>query len=309
MSVPKISLRGKLCLVTGAAGGLGKEFSRLLLTAGCRVCLTDINSDLGAKTLAEFASIFGSQTVHFVSCDVTSASDVDRAWDEACKRFSADQVDILVNNAGVMGEKEGWRLCLEINLTGLLNGSNLAMAKMGRSSGGGRGGVIVNIASILGLFNAKQPKGWAYNTSKSAVVTFSRCVGTRELEAREGIRVVCLCPSVTQTPILKGCTEDELEEMRKSVGGFMDPEQVGGAFVELLRNGPTGSVMAVWKDCPPYYVPDAGMGIFVASTAVAMAMRFFPRVTVVTGRHMAIVALVNVVLFMAMAYLTKMLFF
>ena len=53
---------------------------------------------------------------------------------------------------------------------------------------GGSGGVIVNVASILGLFNAQQPKGWAYNTSKSAVVTFTRCIGSPQVEQEQGIR-------------------------------------------------------------------------------------------------------------------------
>ena len=75
------------------------------------------------------------------------------------------QLDLLVNNAGVMGEKEGWKLCLDINLNGVLLGSSLALDRMTFSKGG-RGGEVINVASILGLFVAEQPKGRALKFPK-----------------------------------------------------------------------------------------------------------------------------------------------
>ena len=65
------------------------------------------------------------------------------------------------------------------------------------------------------------------------------------------MRVLCLCPSVTQTPILAGCTATELADMRREVGGFMEPGQVAAAFIQLLRTGHSGAVMAVWKETAP----------------------------------------------------------
>ncbi|TRY69297.1 hypothetical protein TCAL_12574 [Tigriopus californicus] len=270
------NLSGKTVLITGSAGGLGKEFAQRILQQGAKVCLTDIKTELGQATEKEFVKAFGADRVHFEVCNVTNADDVLKVWQNACQKFEVDHLDVLVNNAGVMGEKEGWKLCLDINLRGVLNGCTLAMEKMSRANGG-RGGVIVNVASILGLFNAQQPKGWAYNTSKSAVVTYSRCVGTAETEAQDGIRILTLCPSVTQTPILDGCTQAELAEMKKNVGGFLQADQVGKAFMTLLQTGQTGSVMSVWKDCPPYYIPDTGMGLFILYTTCAMVMRFVPK--------------------------------
>ena len=83
---------------------------------------------------------------------------------------------------------------------------------------------ILQVSSILGLFNAHQPKGWAYNVSKSAVVSFVRCLGGGEAET--GVRVLGLCPSVADTPILDGCSTEELDKIRRDVGGIMDKEQV-----------------------------------------------------------------------------------
>lgn len=73
-----------------------------------------------------------------------------------------------------MGEKEGWEKCMNINLSGVLNGINVVASNCCKE----REVTILNVASILGLFNAQQPKGWAYNTSKSAVVTATRCMAT-----------------------------------------------------------------------------------------------------------------------------------
>lgn len=111
----------------------------------------------------------------FVVCDVTSLESVSNLWKEAVKAFKSNGVDLWVNNAGVMGEKEGWKKCMDINLVGVLNGITVAIS--GLEDKGGQNVTVVNVASILGLFSAKQPKGWAYNTSKSAVVTASRCIG------------------------------------------------------------------------------------------------------------------------------------
>ena len=77
----------------------------------------------------EFAHDFLPSSVHFVRCDVTSESSLTSAVASACSFFSVDQLDLLVNNAGVMGEREGWRLCMAINLNGLLQGSMHVMEK------------------------------------------------------------------------------------------------------------------------------------------------------------------------------------
>lgn len=87
---------------------------------------------------------------------------------------------------------------------------------------------------------------------------------------------LCLCPSVTATPILEACTPKEVEEMGQQVGGLMTASQVGTAFENLLKVGRSGDVMAVWKDCPPYFIPDTGMGLFIAYTTAAMMFRFTP---------------------------------
>jgi NAD(P)-dependent dehydrogenase (short-subunit alcohol dehydrogenase family) len=65
----------KIAVITGSAGGLGKEFARRLLLEGASICLSDVNGNLGAETLAEFSAEFGPDRVCFVQCDVTSSDD------------------------------------------------------------------------------------------------------------------------------------------------------------------------------------------------------------------------------------------
>merc|ERR1711988_1057198 len=260
-------LKSRLVVITGSAGGLGKPFAVRLLQLGAKVCLSDINEKLGEESLRELSQQFGEDVVAFQVCDVTKEDSVKRLIEEAERKLNSP-LYCFINNAGVMGEKEGWRLCLDINLTGVLNGIDI----MSQKSPEHHSVTVVNVASILGLFNVQQPKGWAYNVSKSAVVNSTRCMAS----SWKNIRMLCLCPSVTLTPILKDCTQDEVKEMGQQVGGLMTPTEVGKAFITLLSDGRSGDVMTLWKDCPPYFIPDTTMGIFIAFTTGAMMFRFVP---------------------------------
>ena len=89
------------------------------------------------------------------------------------------QVSLLVNNAGVMGEREGWKLCLDINLYGVLLGCDQMFKRATPSVDCSSPTedpqlTVINVASILGLFTGHEPKGWAYNASKSGVVVATR---------------------------------------------------------------------------------------------------------------------------------------
>jgi len=157
----KLNIKSKLVVITGSAGGLGKAFAVKLLSLGASVCISDINENLGRQTLSELSETFGEDRVEFVGCDVTKEDSVEKLIKQAEEVFKS-KLYCFINNAGVMGEKEGWRLCMDINLTGVLHGTNLAMDQMGKDKGG-NGGVVVNVASILGLFCAEQPKGYEFN--------------------------------------------------------------------------------------------------------------------------------------------------
>ena len=113
-----------------------------------------MNTKLGLETCEEFRRHFGESQVVFTFCDVTSLEAMEKLYAEALAFFQTESIDLWVNNAGVMGEKEGWKKCMDINLNGVLNGLHVASEKAAPS----RPVTIINVASILGLFNAKQPK-------------------------------------------------------------------------------------------------------------------------------------------------------
>ena len=150
-----MELTNKVAIVTGSAGGLGKEFAKRLLDHGCKVCLSDINQKLGDETRSEFSNVYGSKRINFVSCDVRKNDQVQNVFKEAKEYFNVEKIDILVNNAGVSdSDKFDWRMVIEINYLGVMNGTTIAMEEMSKS-----GGTVVNVASILGLFCAGRPKG------------------------------------------------------------------------------------------------------------------------------------------------------
>ena len=145
--------------------------------------------------------------------------------------------------------------------------------------------------------------GYQYNVSKSAVVTLTRCIGNevnkyyqcnfpskyRDGEhsfqfyfSRTGVKVMCLCPSVAQTPILSGCSKEEIAKMKADVGGLMSPEFVAEALVKLIEDEKNGSVMAAWNKVPPYYIPDTGMALFILFTTTAMIARLIMHIILST---------------------------
>ena len=121
-----LKLNSKLFVITGSAGGLGRAFAVKLLSLGARVCISDINESLGADTLSELSTQFGEDRVAFVVCDVTKEESVSNLINQA-ENILQSKLYCFINNAGVMGEREGWRLCMDINLTGVLHGTNIAM--------------------------------------------------------------------------------------------------------------------------------------------------------------------------------------
>ena len=83
---------GKLCVITGSGGGLGKEFAGRLLAKGCKVVISDVNAALGEATTEELADIFGENKVTFVQCDVTKADHWERLFKEAELTFGGQKV-------------------------------------------------------------------------------------------------------------------------------------------------------------------------------------------------------------------------
>ena len=193
-------LTGKTAFVTGAFGGLGFHFARVLAEHGAKVALAGRRIELGRTVAAEIgAAVARPSEVRAYALDVTDAASVA----EAIATISADlgAPAIVVNNAGTVARApslelgEGaWRDVIDVNLSGVFRVAQASAREMVK---GGTRGSIVNIASILGLRVRTQVA--AYAASKAAVVQLTKALALEWAE--HGIRVNAIAPGYFETDI------------------------------------------------------------------------------------------------------------
>ncbi len=205
-----LSLEGKVAMVTGAASGIGRATAGRLAEAGAKVALLDID-EAGGRQAAEEIQGPGGRAAFF-RCDVTSWEDCRAATSAVREAFG--RIDILVNNAGVIRrktvtelEEAEWDLVLAVNLKAVYLLSRQVIPVM--AAGGG--GSVINIGSGWGLVGG--PRAAAYCAAKGGVVNLTRAMAIDH--GPEGIRVNCVCPGDTDTPLLRdearqlGVAEDD----------------------------------------------------------------------------------------------------
>lgn len=192
-------VQDKVCVVSGAARGLGLAAVERLLAEGARVMMTDVNEELGES---ECARLSKSHDVAFLEHDVASAERWNEVLEAAGDRWG--QVDVVVNNAGIgifaNVEQETlsqWRKTLAVNLDGVFLGTQAGIARMK-----GRGGSIVNICSIEGLLG--EPAIAAYNASKGGVRIFTRSAAIHCARSGYNIRINNVCPGFVNTQMVAG---------------------------------------------------------------------------------------------------------
>lgn len=247
--------KGKVAVITGGAAGIGLATAELLAAGGARLVIADIDSAAGEAAVREIEA--GSGEARFVRTDVTRRNDLERMLDYAVQQFG--RVDIMVNNAGVddAGQDffapgaDRWEKTLAIDLAAVIRGTQLAVQRMR-----GRGGVIVNVASMGGLI--PMATGAVYAASKAGVIHFSRSLAHL---ADEGIRVNVICPTFTDTALIRRHGDVIVEQMKREVGGLLTPEQVAEGVLELVRDDSrAGAVMRVTvrKGIDYIFEPKAG---------------------------------------------------
>jgi NAD(P)-dependent dehydrogenase (short-subunit alcohol dehydrogenase family) len=187
-----------VALVTGAGGGVGRATCRLLAGEGAAVVAVDVVPDAAAATAADVRARGGEAVA--VTADVSDEAQVRSMVERALAAYS--RLDILHNNAAVMRtelpdadltelELEVWERKMAVNARGVMLGCKHGVAAMRRS---GRGGSIVNTASVSGLLGVDENA--SYGSSKAAVIGLTRYVAS--MYGGEGIR----CNAVAPGPIL-----------------------------------------------------------------------------------------------------------
>lgn len=244
-------LRGRAALITGGASGIGRATALSLARAGAGVLLLDINERGGATVVSEIQGAGGR--AHLVVGDVTRGTDCDRAIASCVSEFG--RIDILCNSAGVIHRasvveltEEQWERTMAVNVKAIFLMAKCAVPLM---SGGG-GGVIVNIGSGWGLTGGRRAA--AYCASKGAVVQLTKAMALDHGD--QNIRVNCVCPGDTDTPMLLSEAHQLGERWddflsgaaARPLGRIGQPEDIADAVLYLVSDAAafvTGAVLVV----------------------------------------------------------------
>ena len=242
-----LRLDGRAALVTGANGGLGSHFARTLAKAGANVAIAARRRESLLELEQQILS--SGVQVQCVALDVTQRESVVQAFEQAAAALGP--ITVVVNNAGIAITKpllehteDDWNDVIGVNLTGAWRVAQEAARQMVKQ---GRGGSIVNIASILGLrVSAQVP---SYAASKAAVIQLTKAMAL-EL-ARHKIRVNALAPGYVETSINRDFFASEAGQAlikripQRRIG---NPEELDAALLLFASDAgsyATGAVLTI----------------------------------------------------------------
>lgn len=219
-------LGGKVAVITGAGGGMGREAAILFTQEGARVCATDVNGDAARET----AQLAGGDTLAHV-VDVASEDQVVELMRTTAERFGG--IDVLYNNAGIMPAADHsvvdtdvaiWDKVMAVNVRGVFLGCKFAIPRMVEQGSGS----IINIASFVALLGCSVPQD-AYTSSKGAILSLTRSLAVQF--GPNGVRSNAICPGPVETPLLMDwLVKDEeakrIRLARNPTGRFGKPEEI-----------------------------------------------------------------------------------
>jgi NAD(P)-dependent dehydrogenase (short-subunit alcohol dehydrogenase family) len=227
-------LEGKVAVVTGGAGGIGRETALRFAEEGARVCIADLVDEPGKETASEVDGIY-------VHADVTDPDDVQRMYSETAERFGG--IDVLFNNAGISPSDddsiletglEAWERVQNVNLKSVYLCCKYGIPYLLERGGGS----IINTASFVAVMGAATSQ-ISYTASKGGVLALSRELGVEF--ARRGIRVNALCPGPVNTPLLQEIFAKDPEKAERRLvhlpmGRFAEATEIAGAVLFLASD-------------------------------------------------------------------------
>jgi NAD(P)-dependent dehydrogenase (short-subunit alcohol dehydrogenase family) len=191
-------LDGKVCVITGAGGGMGREAAVLFAAEGAKVCAADVN----AAAAEETAGLCAGGSAFAFELDVAYEEQVEAMMVATAERF--DGIDILYNNAGISPDDdasildtsvEAWQRVQDVNAKGVFLCCKHGIPHLLERGGGS----VINVASFVAIVGAATSQ-ISYTASKGAVLAMSRELAVQF--ARQGVRVNALCPGPVETPLL-----------------------------------------------------------------------------------------------------------
>src|ERR1700686_661730 len=229
-------LDGKVCVITGAGGGMGREAALLFSDEGAKVCVADLNPAAAAETVG----LCSGEAFAF-AVDVADEGQVAAMMAETERRFAG--IDVLYNNAGISPDDdasvldtsvEAWQRVQDVNTKGVFLCCKHGIRYL-RERGGGS---VINVASFVAILGAATSQ-ISYTASKGAVLSMSRELAVQF--AREGIRVNALCPGPVETPLLMRLFSDnpaayERRRIHLPMGRLATPREIASAALFLASD-------------------------------------------------------------------------
>ena len=197
-------LDGKVCVITGAGGGMGREAAIVFTTEGAKVCVADVDLALAEETV----SLCAGESFAF-AVDVADEDGVGAMCAATAERFGG--IDVLYNNAGISpGDDasvldtsvDAWQRVQDVNTKGVFLCCKHGIPYLLERGGGS----VINVASFVAILGAATSQ-ISYTASKGAVLAMSKELGVQF--ARQGVRVNALCPGPVETPLLLAIYGDD----------------------------------------------------------------------------------------------------
>jgi NAD(P)-dependent dehydrogenase (short-subunit alcohol dehydrogenase family) len=232
-------LEGKVTIITGGGGGMGRVAAHMFAAQGAKVVVAEYGEAAGAETVEGVRAAGGEAT--FFKADVSKEGDARAMVDHAVATYG--RLDCLYNNAGIMPEADHsvidtdvatWDSVMAVNVRGVYLGCKYAIPAMIE----GGGGSIINIASFVAILGCSVPQD-AYTASKGAVLSLTRSLAVQF--GPNGIRTNAICPGPVETPLLmdwlvKDEAAKQLRLARNPTGRFGKPEEIVHMAVYLASD-------------------------------------------------------------------------
>ena len=232
-----MGLKGKVAIVTGAGGGVGRSTTERLVNEGCRVILVGRDRSKLTKVISDSDN---ANNLLAVSADITKEAEVLNVIEQAISSF--DTIDILVNNAGVLNDpipfhmmsEDQWDNLISTNLIGTFQMTKAVLPLLMEKKIGN----IVNISSLLGIRAIPNVPLSIYVATKAGIIMFTKSIAVEY--GSYGIRCNCIVPSTIRSPMIEPYLQDEKSKELlessfplKRIGNTSD---ISGAVVYLCSN-------------------------------------------------------------------------